>query len=56
MALLNVLTLMRDYNNDITAVANAINKQYQRGIYTFDEMSDMLVVCANLILMGAVNA
>lgn len=56
MALLNVLTLMKDYNNDIEAVSNAINRQYQRGICTFNEMSNMLVVCANLILMGAVNA
>lgn len=56
MALMNVLTLMKCYDNDITAVSNAINRQYQRGICTLDEMSDMLEVCANLILMGVVNA
>lgn len=53
MLLLNVINLLRWNNYDVGVVAGIINKDYLRGITTFDEMSEMLEYLGTYIIEEA---
>jgi len=55
MMLLNVINLLKWNNYDVGVVAGIIDKDYKRGITTFDEMSEMLEYLGTYIIGKAEN-